>query len=120
VLTALYLSALYLCVRSCAMLVSAPSSWPRLLFLSSACRPRRKIEFDTPNKWVNPLMGWTSARDTAQQLREMLYFDSEAEARDFATKEGFAIVVLPSHKKKLKAKSFSDNFKWRGLPKTEE
>ncbi len=57
-------------------------------------------------------MGWTSARDTAQQLREMLYFNSEEEAIEFAKKEGFAYTVLPYHSKHIKAKAFADNFKW--------
>lgn len=57
-------------------------------------------------------MGWTSARDTAQQLREMLYFPTEKQAVDFAEREGFSWTVLPYHSKKLKAKAFADNFKW--------
>lgn len=63
-------------------------------------------------------MGWTSARDTAQQLREMLYFSTEEQAIQFAEREGFAYTVLPHHSKKLKAKAFADNFKWKGPPKT--
>jgi NADH dehydrogenase (ubiquinone) Fe-S protein 4 len=72
----------------------------------------RKIEFDTPNKWVNPLMGWTSTRDTAGQLREMMYFNSLEGAIAFAEREGFAYQVLPYHAKKIKPKAFADNFKW--------
>jgi NADH dehydrogenase (ubiquinone) Fe-S protein 4 len=77
-------------------------------------------QFDTPNKWVNPLMGWTSARDTAQQLREMLYFEREEDAVGFAQREGFQYTILPFHAKKIKAKAFADNFKWRGPPKEEQ
>jgi hypothetical protein len=47
-----------------------------------------KIQFKTTNKWINPLMGWTSARDTAQQLREVLQFRTKEEAIQFAQKEG--------------------------------
>jgi hypothetical protein len=57
-------------------------------------------------------MGWTSARDTAQQLRETLYFTTEQQAIDFAEREGFSWTILPHHSKKLKAKAFADNFKW--------
>jgi len=76
-----------------------------------------KIEFDSPNKWVNPLMGWTSTRDTAGQLREMLWFDREEDAVGFAQREGFSYTILPYHSKHLKAKAFADNFKWKGPPK---
>jgi NADH dehydrogenase (ubiquinone) Fe-S protein 4 len=65
-------------------------------------------------------MGWTSARDTAQQLREMLYFNSKEEAVAFATKEGFNYTVYPYHGKQIKPKAFADNFKWKGPPKNEQ
>lgn len=86
----------------------------------AVCCSLRKIEFDTPNKWVNPLMGWTSARDTAQQLREVLYFPTEADAVGFAQREGFHYTVLPYHAKVIKPKAFADNFKWKGAPKVEQ
>jgi len=65
-------------------------------------------------------MGWTSARDTAQQLREMMYFSSEEEAIKFAQREGFQFTVMPFHSKAIKAKAFADNFKWKGAPKVQQ
>ena len=62
-------------------------------------------------------MGWTSARDTAQQLREMMYFKNEQDAIRYAEREGFHYTVLPYHAKQLKPKAFADNFKWKGQPK---
>jgi len=80
---------------------------------------RWKIEFDTPNKWINPLMGWTSSRDTAEQLREMLMFDSKDAAIAFAEREGFEYEVQDYHWKIIRPKSFADNFRWKGPPKTQ-
>lgn len=78
---------------------------------------RWKIEFDTPGKWVNPLMGWTSSRDTVQQLREQLYFTTREQAIEFAEREGFDWTAMPYHDRKFKPKAFADNFKWKGAPK---
>ena len=98
------------CALLCVFLHRSLACLSSFFLLSS--RACRKIEFDTPNKWVNPLMGWTSARDTAQQLREMMWFARLEDATAFAEREGFHYTLLPYHSKKLKAKAFADNFKW--------
>jgi NADH dehydrogenase (ubiquinone) Fe-S protein 4 len=50
----------------------------------------------------------------------MLYFEREEDAVAFAQREGFQYTILPFHAKKIKAKAFADNFKWRGPPKEEQ
>lgn len=83
-------------------------------FFDVLCNPSLSLSLSFFLSQVNPLMGWTSARDTAQQLREMLWFTTEKQAIDFAEREGFHWTILPHHAKKLKAKAFADNFKWSG------
>jgi len=77
-----------------------------------------QIEFDTTDQWLNPLMGWTSSRDTAPQISSKFDFDSLESAIAFAEKEGWKYDILQSHDKKLKKKAYADNFKYRPLPKT--
>lgn len=62
-------------------------------------------------------MGWTSTRDTAQMLQ--LTFPTLDAAVEFARKEGFTYEVLQPHEKVIRAKSFAENFKWKGPPKTD-
>ena len=73
------------------------------------------IEWDksSQTKWTNPLMGWTSGKDTANQLDIILKFDTKQEAIDYATTHGLEYDVLePTHARK-KPKAYADNFKYR-------
>ncbi|KAL5753149.1 hypothetical protein ACOSP7_023318 [Xanthoceras sorbifolium] len=79
-----------------------------------------KINFMSTQKWENPLMGWTSTGDPYANVGDAgLSFDSEAAAKEFAERHGWEYVVRKHHTPLLKVKSYSDNFKWKGLPKTE-
>jgi len=73
------------------------------------------IEFDRKQseKWVNPLMGWTSTSDTTQQLEISLRFDSKQEAVDYCKKQGFSYEIVEPHDPKKKPKAYADNFKFR-------
>jgi len=58
---------------------------------------------------VEPLMGWTSSRDTRSQLR--LRFDNEAEAVAYARKHGYMYTVEKPHERKIRPKVYADNFR---------
>ncbi|XP_064978979.1 NADH dehydrogenase [ubiquinone] iron-sulfur protein 4, mitochondrial-like [Musa acuminata AAA Group] len=80
-----------------------------------------KINFVSTQKWENPLMGWTSTGDPYANVGDAgLTFDSEEAAKAFAEKYGWDFVVKKRHTPLLQVKSYSDNFKWKGPPKTEE
>ncbi|MGF1632082.1 MAG: ETC complex I subunit [Kiloniellaceae bacterium] len=72
------------------------------------------LEFEpTAPRQVEPLMGWTSSADTRSQLR--LRFDTLEEAIAYAQKEGLMYSVERPQERKVKPKSYSDNFKYDRL-----
>ncbi|XP_022739448.1 NADH dehydrogenase [ubiquinone] iron-sulfur protein 4, mitochondrial-like [Durio zibethinus] len=74
-----------------------------------------KINFMSTQKWENPLMGWTSTGDPYANVGDSaLSFDSEEAAKSFAEKHGWECVVKKHQTPVLKAKSYADNFKWKG------
>uniref|UniRef100_A0A5B7BXM0 NADH dehydrogenase [ubiquinone] iron-sulfur protein 4, mitochondrial n=1 Tax=Davidia involucrata TaxID=16924 RepID=A0A5B7BXM0_DAVIN len=82
---------------------------------------RWKINFMSTQKWENPLMGWTSTGDPYANVGDAgLSFDSEEAAKEFAERHGWDYAVKKHHTPLLKVKAYADNFKWKGLPKTDE
>ncbi|XP_071711750.1 NADH dehydrogenase [ubiquinone] iron-sulfur protein 4, mitochondrial-like [Rutidosis leptorrhynchoides] len=80
-----------------------------------------KINFLSTQKWDNPLMGWTSTGDPYANVGEAgLSFNSVEAAKAFAEKHGWEYQVKKPHTPILKAKSYADNFKWKGPPKTDQ
>ncbi|XP_008811668.2 NADH dehydrogenase [ubiquinone] iron-sulfur protein 4, mitochondrial [Phoenix dactylifera] len=80
-----------------------------------------KINFMSTQKWENPLMGWTSTGDPYANVGDAgLSFVSEEAAKAFAEKHGWDYVVRKPHTPLLKAKTYADNFKWKGPPKSDE
>jgi hypothetical protein len=63
----------------------------------------------TPRR-PDPLMGWTSAADTLNQVQ--LRFDTLDEAIAFAGKHGLQYAVIEPHERSLKAKAYADNFRY--------
>jgi hypothetical protein len=59
---------------------------------------------------IEPLMGWTSSGDMKSQLK--LWFDSEAEAVAYATRNGIPFRVEQPHEPARRSMSYSDNFKF--------
>src|SRR6266436_6275902 len=57
-----------------------------------------------------PLMGWTSAQDTLNQVQ--LRFDTLDEALAFATKHGLDYTVIAPQDTIAKPKSYADNFRY--------
>jgi len=74
-----------------------------------------KINFESVNKWENPLMGWTSTGDPYQNVGEAsLSFDTKDSAVEFAEKYGWQYSIQEPHQAALKPKAYADNFKWKG------
>lgn len=69
-------------------------------------------ELDQPRE-IDPLMGWTSTRDTRGQVR--LAFATKEQAIAYAEKNGLAYVVTEAHARKPIRKSYADNFKFGRL-----
>ena len=59
---------------------------------------------------IEPLMGWTSSGDMLQQVR--LEFDTREEAVAYAEKHGIAFQVFEPHESKVRARAYSDNFRF--------
>ncbi len=67
------------------------------------------LEFEpTSRQEVEPLMGWISSSDMNAQVK--LRFGSREEAEDYAKREGVAYRVEEPKSKKLRKKSYSENF----------
>ncbi len=62
---------------------------------------------------IDPLMGWTSSRDTRAQIR--LLFETKDEAIAYAERHGLAYSVSEPKPRKLVRKSYADNFKFGRL-----
>ena len=58
----------------------------------------------------DPLMGWTSARDTLNQVS--LRFDTLDEAVAFAQKRGLDYTVIEPNRRAFKPKSYAENFRY--------
>jgi ETC complex I subunit-like protein len=58
----------------------------------------------------DPLMGWSSARDTLNEVR--LHFDTLDEARAFAAKHGLEYTLIEPNARTAKIKSYADNFRY--------
>jgi hypothetical protein len=61
-------------------------------------------------KAPEPLMGWTSAGDTLDQVR--LDFATQAEAIAYCEKHGYAYAVQMSAARAIKPKAYADNFRF--------
>ena len=76
-----------------------------------------KLEFENQGRWENPLMGWTSTRDTATQIYK-LYFDTKEQAVEYCMRQGFEFDVGEIvHKKKFKPKAYADNYSFKKYQK---
>ncbi|HTV89218.1 MAG TPA: ETC complex I subunit [Stellaceae bacterium] len=58
----------------------------------------------------DPLMGWSSALDTLNEVQ--LRFDTLDEAIAFAAKHDLDYTVIAPHARTPKAKSYADNFRY--------
>lgn len=58
----------------------------------------------------DPLMGWSSAEDTLNQVQ--LRFDTLEEAIAFAQKRGLDYTVIDPQRRLFKPKAYADNFRY--------
>jgi len=69
------------------------------------------LEYETPTaRAPDPLMGWTSAGDTLNQVR--LSFATADEAVAFAGKRGWDFIVMAPHERKVTPRNYVDNFRY--------
>ncbi|XP_073156956.1 NADH dehydrogenase [ubiquinone] iron-sulfur protein 4, mitochondrial [Henckelia pumila] len=81
---------------------------------------RWKINFLSTQKWENPLMGWTSTGDPYSHVGDSaLSFESQEAAISFAERHGWQYTVKKHQTPLLKVKTYADNFKWKGPPKSD-
>ncbi|WP_410217601.1 ETC complex I subunit [Paracoccus sp. (in: a-proteobacteria)] len=68
------------------------------------------LEFPAAERDVDPLMGWTSTRDTQSQVR--LSFDSRKQAEDYAREHGLEYVVQERHQRapNVRPRGYGENF----------
>ncbi|CAI5787581.1 NADH dehydrogenase [ubiquinone] iron-sulfur protein 4, mitochondrial [Podarcis raffonei] len=69
-----------------------------------------KIEFDTRERWENPLMGWASSADPLSNV--LMTFSTKEAAIAFAEKNGWSYDVQEQRIPKPKSKSYGANFSW--------
>ncbi|EDM10379.1 NADH dehydrogenase (ubiquinone) Fe-S protein 4, 18kDa (NADH-coenzyme Q reductase), isoform CRA_a [Rattus norvegicus] len=69
-----------------------------------------KMEFDTRERWENPLMGWASTADPLSNM--VLTFSAKEDAVAFAEKHGWSYDVEGRKVPKPKSKSYGANFSW--------
>ncbi|WP_022726921.1 ETC complex I subunit [Fodinicurvata sediminis] len=79
-----------------------------------ALTKRWVLEFEPQeSSSIEPLMGWSSSRDTRQQLR--IWFDTREEAEEYARKKGYMYTVDHQHEREIHPKAYADNFKYSRL-----
>ncbi|XP_066568163.1 NADH dehydrogenase [ubiquinone] iron-sulfur protein 4, mitochondrial [Amia ocellicauda] len=69
-----------------------------------------RLEFDTRERWENPLMGWASTADPLSNM--VLAFGSKEDAIAFAEKNGWSYDVQEKRVPKPRVKSYGANFSW--------
>ena len=70
------------------------------------------LEFEPSEaRRADSLMGWISSGDTRSQVK--LVFSSKAEAIAYAEREGINYHVVEPKRRKIKAKSYADNFSYQ-------
>ncbi|XP_018563340.1 NADH dehydrogenase [ubiquinone] iron-sulfur protein 4, mitochondrial [Anoplophora glabripennis] len=70
-----------------------------------------EMDFDTKERWENPLMGWCSTGDGLSNMK--LQFATKDEAIEFCEKNGWQYYIQESKlDKKFKPKSYGVNFSW--------
>jgi NADH dehydrogenase (ubiquinone) Fe-S protein 4 len=71
---------------------------------------RWRMEFETRERWENPLMGWASSGDPLSNLN--IDFENKEEAIAFCEKNGWPWFVEEPVEKKPKTKVYGANFSW--------
>ena len=85
---------------------------PAKTAMQSGARTRKWVLAYEPatRRQPDPLMGWTSAEDTLNEVQ--LHFDTMEEAVAFADKNGLDYAVMPPQLTTVKPISYADNFRY--------
>ena len=85
---------------------------PAKTAMQSGARTRKWVLAYEPasRRQPDPLMGWSSAADTLNEVR--LHFDTMEEAVAFATKNALDYTVVTPQDSTEKPKSYADNFRY--------
>jgi len=76
-----------------------------------AKKPRWVLEYvPTAKRQPEPLMGWVSSEDTLNQVK--LKFENREDAIAYAEKQGWEYTVTVERDRKVKPRSYMDNFKY--------
>ena len=80
--------------------------------MQSGARARKWVLAYEPasRRQPDPLMGWSSAEDTLNEVS--LHFETMEEAVAFATKKDLDYTVIPPQESTEKPKSYADNFRY--------
>ncbi|XP_067014749.1 NADH dehydrogenase [ubiquinone] iron-sulfur protein 4, mitochondrial [Anabrus simplex] len=69
-----------------------------------------EMEFETRERWENPLIGWTSSGDPLSNMK--VQFVSKEDAIDFCEKNGWQWFLEAPNEKPTRVKSYGFNFSW--------
>ncbi|XP_043476264.1 NADH dehydrogenase [ubiquinone] iron-sulfur protein 4, mitochondrial [Leptopilina heterotoma] len=69
-----------------------------------------QIEFETRERWENPLMGWTSTGDPMSNVK--VDFETKEEAMQHCKKMGWQFSVQKSSDDQPKQRTYGTNFSW--------
>jgi ETC complex I subunit conserved region len=85
---------------------------PAKTAMQSGARTRKWVLAYEPatRRQPDPLMGWTSAEDTLNEVQ--LHFDAKEDAVAFANKNRLDYTVVPPQLTTEKPKSYADNFRY--------
>jgi ETC complex I subunit conserved region len=85
---------------------------PAKTAMQSGARARKWVlAYEPASRRVpDPLMGWSSAEDTLNEV--WLRFDTMEEAVAFAAKNGLDYAIIPPQESSEKPKSYADNFRY--------
>jgi hypothetical protein len=85
---------------------------PTKTAMQSGARPPKWVLTYAPasRRLPDPLMGWTSAADTLNEVQ--LHFATMEEAVAFATRKGLDYTVIPAQNSTEKPKSYAENFRF--------
>jgi len=70
------------------------------------------VDFDTRERWENPLMGWSSSGDPLSNISMAIPFGSKEAAINYCERNGWDFEVIDPQPKKVLQKSYGENFNW--------
>jgi hypothetical protein len=68
-----------------------------------------------PERFNNPLMGWTSNPDTSEQAKIQVWFETVEEAVQYCKSQGLEYFIEKTNEPTFKVKAYSDVFKFKKI-----